>query len=266
MKLDMTWMNGRLTEGEAPVVLSHDGKAEPTLCITTTRVRSGRPCWTQRHIERIRRDAAIIGLDPPSPELCRQALEELAAAAFSEEDGILRLEAGRETSGEPRLVCRARAFRHEPVIWRAITAKTLHPGPDAFAGAKLFPRAAYAAAADEARRAGVDEALLFDATGHLVEGSRSNLLVVLADGRILAPPLANGAVAGIARDLCFEVLPELIEETVGPALLGGAAQLIATNAVRGAVPILELDGQWVGDGEVGPWGRRLMEDLRPEPD
>ncbi len=266
MKLDRIWIDGRLAMHEAPVVLSHDGNAEPTLCITTTRVRDGRPCWTQRHIERIRRDAATLGLDPPSPELCRQALEELAAAAFPEEDGILRLEAGSDASGATRLVCRARALGRDPLTWRAITADTRHPGPDAFAGAKLFPRAAYAAAADEAQLAGVDEALLFGAAGRLVEGSRSNLLVVLADGRILAPPLANGAVSGIARARCFEVLPELIEEEVTPALLGGLDELIATNAVRGAVPIIELDGQPVGSGKIGPWGQRLREALRPEPD
>ena len=52
MHSDLIWMNGRLTEGEAPVVFSPCGTARPTHCLTTARVRGGRPCWTDRHIAR----------------------------------------------------------------------------------------------------------------------------------------------------------------------------------------------------------------------
>jgi hypothetical protein len=40
-----------------------------------------------------------------------------------------------------------------------------------------------------------------------------------------------------------------------------AAEIIALNAVRGALPITRLEGRPVGGGKPGPWPRRLAEAL-----
>ena len=36
-----------------------------------------------------------------------------------------------------------------------------------------------------------------------------------------------------------------------------ARELMATNGVRGVVSIVELDGEKIGNGETGPWAKRL---------
>ena len=41
------------------------------------------------------------------------------------------------------------------------------------------------------------------------------------------------------------------------AELGGAREIIALNAVRGARPITRLEEIPVGDGRAGPWAERL---------
>jgi branched-subunit amino acid aminotransferase/4-amino-4-deoxychorismate lyase len=108
-----------------------------------------------------------------------------------------------------------------------------------------------------AREAGADEALLLDASGWLVEGARSAIIVVSARGEARTPPLARGAVAGVARAIALERVSGLAERDIERSELGAAAEIVAVNAVRGALPITRLDGRAVGDGLPGPWSRRL---------
>ena len=44
-----------------------------------------------------------------------------------------------------------------------------------------------------------------------------------------------------------------------------AQELMSVNSVRGVVPIVELDGRPVADGQPGPWSRRLRNLFHPEP-
>ena len=107
------------------------------------------------------------------------------------------------------------------------------------------------------KRQGVDEALLLDAAGRLVEGTRSNIVVVLPSGPPATPTRASGAVAGVALAVARERLPELVERPVPESELRGAGEILALNAVRGARPITQLDGSPVGDGRPGPWAARF---------
>ncbi len=43
--------------------------------------------------------------------------------------------------------------------------------------------------------------------------------------------------------------------------LRAAQEIIAVNAVRGARPVVELDGAPVADGRPGPWSERFAEAL-----
>ena len=56
-------------------------------------------------------------------------------------------------------------------------------------------------------------------------------------------------------------LPEIAESDLHRRALGEARELIAVNAVRGASPVVELDGRPVGDGRPGPAALRLREIL-----
>jgi branched-subunit amino acid aminotransferase/4-amino-4-deoxychorismate lyase len=149
------------------------------------------------------------------------------------------------------LVGRTRALGVEAEAWRAVTASVRHPGPGPALGAKRAGVAEIEAARAAATAAGVDEAVLFDAAGRLVEGARSNLAVALADGAFATPPRALGAVRGVALEAALAAGVRLVEREVDAAALRGARELVATNAVRGARAIVTLDGARVGDGRPG---------------
>jgi branched-subunit amino acid aminotransferase/4-amino-4-deoxychorismate lyase len=117
---------------------------------------------------------------------------------------------------------------------------------------KLSARAALDDAFEQARLAGADEAILADREEWVVEGARTNLAGVDATGAPWTPPLHRGAVAGIAREIVLESLPELREVDVPRDALANARELVVLNAVRGARPVVELDGRPVGSGRPGP--------------
>jgi branched-chain amino acid aminotransferase len=116
-------------------------------------------------------------------------------------------------------------------------------------GHKLTNRLVQELAWDAARDAGVDEAVLFDGAGRLVEAARSNLIVFDAFGRLVTPPLERGAVAGIAREVLLERVKELRCRDVSASDLRAAREVVAVNAVRGARPIVRLDGREIGTGQ-----------------
>ena len=126
---------------------------------------------------------------------------------------------------------------------------------------KVSSRLTLSLAAEDARAAGVDEAVLLDATEQLIEGANSNLFVVSRAGAVSTPPIASGAVAGIARTIALERISEIEQRDIPKSELLDAAELIAVNAVRGARPITRLNDRKVGDGRPGPWSARLADAL-----
>ncbi len=87
--------------------------------------------------------------------------------------------------------------------------------------------------------------------------ARSNIFVVARDGRLCTAPVAAGAVAGIARGVVLERVDGVAERVLPTSDLRAAPEIVAANAVRGAVPIVRLDGAPVADGRPGPWAERL---------
>jgi D-alanine transaminase len=224
---------------------------------TTARVERGRPTRAERHAARLRRDALRLGLEAPGRGEVERLLTDTARRALGCGDGMVRIEWSRVSSASPSLRAFARPLGDEPDRWRAGVARTPHPGPGTRAHTKHVDVPAYDRAREEAGARGVDEVLLFDANGRLVEGGRTNLLLVTADARLVTPDLELGPVEGLGLEIVRENAPTVAPARLDLADVRAARELIAVNAVRGVVPIVELDGEPVGDGAPGRWARRL---------
>lgn len=255
------WQNGHLIESEVPVSrLKQPGNPG---CFTTVRICNGIPTFLDPHVQRILRDAHQLGFAEPDSDLCRRALCELGTAAFPNSDGIVRLKICRNQQGNLSLTATARPLGSEPAYWRAIRVDFPHPGPGPYPGAKLCIRPTIERAINAARESNVEESILLDPQGRLVEGARTNLLVVLEDGCFATPPLHSGCVAGVARARIREAFPELREREIESQALQSAREIIAINAVRGARAIVELDGHSIGNGAPGAMAGRVAEILLP---
>jgi branched-chain amino acid aminotransferase len=95
----------------------------------------------------------------------------------------------------------------------------------------------------EANRAGMDEALMLNLDGNVCEGSVDNIFIV-SGGELITPPLGDGMLAGITRQVIIEVANEVgipcrqaslgLEDLVAADecfLTGTGAELIAVNRI-----------------------------------
>lgn len=209
-----------------------------------------------RHAERLRRDAPRLGLAVPDPGEVERLLHALGAARFRGRAGVVRLAARRGPGGTLLLAGSTRELGDDPGTWSAVLAGEPHPGPGLHGGVKAEAVPVYDHARRDAARAGVDEALLVDRQGRLVEGARSALVLVRADGRVVTPPARRGGVRSLALERVREAVPGLREEDVGREELGSMRELVAVNAVRGARRIVRL-GDRALDAGPSTWTARL---------
>lgn len=106
----------------------------------------------------------------------------------------------------------------------------------------------------------MDETILYNSAGELTEASSSNVFVVI-EGTIVTPPLDNQKLPGISRHICLEALRAegslSVEERVVTINEARQADKIwITNSSKQIAPVVEMDGQPVGNGQVGEvWER-----------
>jgi branched-chain amino acid aminotransferase len=112
----------------------------------------------------------------------------------------------------------------------------------------------------EARRRGVDEALLLNANGLVAEASVANVFAVRS-GALATPPATDGALEGITRGALLELAARdgiaCAERSLARYDLLAADEVFLTGTGARVVPVRELDGETIGKGEPGPITRRL---------
>ncbi|CAK0744579.1 putative branched-chain-amino-acid aminotransferase [uncultured Gammaproteobacteria bacterium] len=107
----------------------------------------------------------------------------------------------------------------------------------------------------EARDRGAEEAILLNTRGLVAETTIANLLAVI-DGRLVTPPVSDGALPGIIRRVLLEHA-EAIEAPLTVAELLRADEVMVCNSL-GLRPVVAIDRQPVGgSGTPGPVFARL---------
>jgi len=99
------------------------------------------------------------------------------------------------------------------------------------------------------------ETILFNANHELTEGSSCNVFVV-KDGHIATPMLDSQILPGITRHILLQLLRDegvsVAERVVTRAEVMGADEVWLTSSSKELVPVVMIDGQQVGTGQVGP--------------
>jgi branched-chain amino acid aminotransferase len=112
----------------------------------------------------------------------------------------------------------------------------------------------------EARAAGVDDALLLNDKGTLAEASSSNLFLV-KEGILKTPKVGSGLLPGITRDTVLELAAasgiDALETEIQPDELGEAEEAFLTNSLMEVMPLVEVNGEKIGQGKPGAVTRQL---------
>jgi branched-chain amino acid aminotransferase len=120
-------------------------------------------------------------------------------------------------------------------------------------------------ARQEARAAGVDEAVLLNEKGFVAEGGTTNIFL-LSCQMLITPSIESGALPGITREAVLELAKSMGIMTVvkqvelGELLTAGEAFL--TNSVLEIMPLTRLDNKPIGSGKPGPVTQQLVSSYR----
>ncbi len=257
------WMNGQLLDdpsGPAIAVNDHgftvgDGVFE------AVKVIEGQPFALTRHLERMARSAAGLGLPKVPEEDVRRGVADVLDAAdlprgrlrITYTGGAAPLGSGRGDEATTLVVA---ADVLPP--WPGPTAVTTVPWPrnerGVLAGLKTTSYAENVIALAYAHERGGSEAIFANLAGNVCEGTGSNVFYVV-DGEVRTPTLESGCLAGISRALLLEWYGgREVDEPV--AVLEAASEIFLVSTTRDVQPVERCDGRALD--APGPLTREAM--------
>jgi branched-chain amino acid aminotransferase len=270
------WMDGKLLDdptGPAISVADHgftvgDGVFE------AIKVVHGQPFALTRHLKRLARSAAGLGLPAFDEGFVRRGVAEalegqdlaLGRIRITYTGGILPLGSGRGDVTPTLVVAAAPMTPYDPT-----TAIVTVPWPrnerGALAGLKTTSYGENVVALAHAAERGASEAIFANLAGHLCEGTGTNIFYVV-DGELRTPTLASGCLAGVTRALVLEWYGGIeVDEPV--EVLERASEIFLVSTTRDVQAVHSCDGRdYPAPGPVTSdvavvWKAREAQDLDP---
>jgi len=238
----------------------------------TLAVANGESLLWDRHMRRFFHGASRLGLRAPAEELLRREAEQVCRGAPR---GVLKIMLTRGVSGRgyaprpdaaPTRTVGLLPWPDYPARYRtdgvnAQFCHTLITRHNILAGLKHLNRLEQVLARMELS-GDCAEGLMQDETGHVIEGTMTNLFVV-SGGTLLTPDLSLSGVAGVMRDLVLERAPALSLDCRIAGLkrehVLGADEMFLTNSLIGVWPVRRIESR---EYPVGPITRRIQEAVR----
>lgn len=234
----------------------------------------------REHLERLRKGAAFLRLEPPVSWSRMETLIKAVARAADRTHGDLRLFLGRGGGGfgvspyecpltSLYIVALETALPQEKLYREGLRAFTsaVPPKQDYLAGIKNTSYLPNVLMAAEAVERDSDIAISFDSAGNLCEAAIANVAIVDEGGSFRTPAL-NGILPGTtllgALDLLKGKMP-IVEGPVTREDVGKAREILLFTSATLCVPVTSFDGVPVGPadraGQPGPVAMWLKDAL-----
>lgn len=114
---------------------------------------------------------------------------------------------------------------------------------------------------DFAKKTLAQEALIFNNSGYLTEGSRSNIFIV-KNNVVFTPAIQCGGLSGIIRakivQLSKEMCMDCVFSKITKTQLKNADEVFITNSIIEILPIVKIDQKKIGNGKVGNFTKKFL--------
>jgi D-alanine transaminase len=231
-------------------------------------VRGGRMVDERRHMARLERSLQELRIPMPMSPAALGVVMRETIQRNRVVNGIVYLQISRGVARRdhafpaagttPAVVVTARSIDgagNEAMAEKGVAVVTVPDNRWARVDIKSIALLPNVLAKQTAREQGAREAWFVGPDGTVTEGSSSNAWIVTADGRVVTRPADNAILRGITRDVLIGVIAAqglTFEErpfTVAEAL--AAREAFLTSATQIVMPIVQIDGQPVGNGGPG---------------
>ncbi|MET0728444.1 MAG: aminotransferase class IV [Acidimicrobiales bacterium] len=236
---ERVWLNGSVVRAaEATVSVFDHGLTVGDGVFETLKAQHGVPFAPRRHLARLRRSAASLGLAVPYDD---DQLRAAMAAVLATDDlalarvritltgGVSPLGSDRG-EGDPTLVVAVAPLAPPAPSTAVCIVRWTRNEQGALAGIKSTSYADNVIALAAAKQQGCTEGVFATTRGTLCEGTGTNVFVAV-DGRLVTPPLTSGCLAGVTRELVLEVT-DAVEEDVPMEVFLAAQEVFLTSTGR----------------------------------
>ncbi len=230
------------------------------------RTRNHKPLFLEDYLDRIERSAAAMFITLPlSRAQMRTAIEELLAKNAIPESGLRMVATGgyapdSYTPGTGNFVIQQQPLRL--------------PSPEQFTkGVKIATHEYVRDLPDvksinylmgiwlnqQLKKKALDD-VLYHRNGVVSEFPRANFFIVTQAGELVTP--GNNILLGITRMKLLELAPAIVPVQVRDVSLRevmDAAEVFMTSTTKRILPVVEIDGQSIGNGRAGPVTMQLNE-------
>jgi branched-chain amino acid aminotransferase len=275
------WLDGKIVdESDAKISVFDHGLLYGDGIFEGIRFYNGRVFRLTEHIERLYLSAKALLLKMPwtLEEVCEATLQTIRANNLN--DGYIRLVVTRGIGDlglnpylcpNPSMFIIASGITLYPAELyenglEVVTCSTRRPTP-----ASLSPQVKSlnylnnVMAKVEALKAGAKEGLMLNEQGYVAECTGDNVFVV-KKGEVITPPVSDGSLDGITRqvifELCFELGISIREMSMARYDIYTADESFLTGTAAETIPMVKLDEREIGDGKPGPISLRLIEAYR----
>jgi branched-chain amino acid aminotransferase len=275
------WLDGELVDkSEAKVSVFDHGLLYGDGVFEGIRFYNGRVFRLEDHIRRLFLSARAIDLKMiwSEEDICRFVRETIAANGL--QDGYVRLVVTRGAGGlglNPYLCDTPSMFiiagtitlypeEHYTKGLELVTCSTHRPTP-----ASLSPQVKSlnylnnVMAKVEAIKGGAVEGLMLNEQGYVAECTGDNIFII-KNGEVLTPPISDGALDGITRQVIFELCATLgipmRAQTLTRYDIFTADECFLTGTAAEVIPVVGLDTRAIGSGSPGPLTNRIITAFR----
>lgn len=234
----------------------------------TFRARRGTVYRLEQHVQRLRAGAEVLGIPVPREvDALAQIVRELVERSGLGDARVrLTLTAG-PPGGRPSLLVQARDVTDYPAAlyetgMTAVTASVRRNETSPLSRIKSLNCLDNVMSREQARQMGASMALLLNTRGLVAEASAANVFAV-RDGRLVTPPVEDGALPGVTRAAVLDIagacgIPAY-ESSLALGDLFAADEAFLTGAIMGVMPLVSIDGRPLASGRPGRLTRRLRQ-------
>jgi len=239
----------------------------------TMRAYGGQVFLLDRHLSRLARSAEILGMPIGVADLKEAVMATIQANQLSEARIRITISIGEggiapdpNTCNKPTVLILAGHYQPYPEQvyqkgFRAVISSIRRNSQSPLSRLKSANYLESILARQEARAAGVDEALCLNEKGLLAEASMSNIFLI-TDGILRTPGQGSGILPGITREVVLELAWRLginaLEQDIRLDELFHAQEAFLTNSLIEVMPLTEIDGKPIGSGRPGSLTKKLM--------
>jgi branched-chain amino acid aminotransferase len=252
MRVTHFWINDELVSIEdAKISVLDHGFTVADGVFETLLVTDGNVFALDRHLTRLAKSAAGLGISPPNSSQISKGITQVLEKNQKIDFGRIRvtLTSGSGPLGSDRTASESTlviSLAEQPA-WPESTTILLVPWTrnenSPLAGLKTTSYAENVYALAAAKEHGFSEAIFCDTSGRLCEGTGSNIFFV-KDQIIITPSVESGLLRGITRDLVIESARDagfaVIERDVDPLELWQSEEVFITSSTRDIHSVTEL--------------------------